>query len=190
MYTMCTGRPPFRADTSFGVLRRITDTQPRPIREVNPDIPPWLVAIIDRLLAKEPADRFASATEVAQLLEQCLAHVQQPASVALPVVCRVGQAKRRPTVLAAIALCGAAILVVALAAYFLSTGAGDRTSLDDQSPASASPNPAAIDFDWNVTAESIDTLTSDVQALDERAIDLWETQSAASSAENNPGAVP
>src|SRR5262245_41565783 len=42
MYAMCTGRPPFRADTSFGVLRRIPDTQPRPIREINADIPAWL----------------------------------------------------------------------------------------------------------------------------------------------------
>src|SRR5438067_6373253 len=64
LYAMCTGRPPFRADTSFGVLRRITDTQPRAIREVNPDIPAWLAALIEKLLAKEPADRFASSAEI------------------------------------------------------------------------------------------------------------------------------
>jgi hypothetical protein len=48
MYAMCTGRPPFRADTSFGVLRRITDTDPRPIREINADIPDWFAALIDK----------------------------------------------------------------------------------------------------------------------------------------------
>lgn len=32
LYTMATGRRPFRAETSFGILRRITDTQPRPMR--------------------------------------------------------------------------------------------------------------------------------------------------------------
>ncbi len=51
MYTMCTGRPPFRAETSYGVLRRITDSQPRPIREINPDIPVWLCRVIERLHA-------------------------------------------------------------------------------------------------------------------------------------------
>lgn len=84
IYTMCTGHPPFRAETSYGVLRRITDDEPRSIREINPDIPAWLCGIVARLLAKQPADRFASANEVAGLLEKCLAHVQQPATVPLP----------------------------------------------------------------------------------------------------------
>ncbi len=84
LYAMCTGRPPFRAETTFGVLRRIRETAPRPIREINPDIPVWLERIIFRLLAKEPAQRFDSAEEIAGLLEQCLAHVQQPTSVSLP----------------------------------------------------------------------------------------------------------
>lgn len=84
LYAMCTGRPPFRAETSYGILRRITDTEPRPIREINPAIPEWLVAIIAKLHAKHPAERFASADELAKLLEQCLAHVQQPTAVPLP----------------------------------------------------------------------------------------------------------
>lgn len=84
LYAMATGRPPFRAETSFGVLRRITDTQPRPLREVNPDVPNWLAAIIDRLLAKQPDERWESAAELAAILEGCLAHVRQPDAVALP----------------------------------------------------------------------------------------------------------
>ena len=85
LYAMATGRPPFRSSTLMGVIRRVCDEQPRPIREINPDIPDWLCAIIDRLLAKEPADRFQSADEVAELLAGCLAHVQHPLSVPLPV---------------------------------------------------------------------------------------------------------
>ena len=84
MYTMCTGRPPFRAETSYGVLRRITDTVPRAIREINPDIPQWLCEIIAKLMSKQPQDRPASAEKVALLLEDCLAHVQQPDIVPLP----------------------------------------------------------------------------------------------------------
>ena len=59
-------------------MRRITDDEPPPIREINPDIPDWLCAIIARLMASKPTDRFASAAEVTELLEKCLAHVQQP----------------------------------------------------------------------------------------------------------------
>ena len=84
LYAMCTGRPPFRADTSYGILRRITDTQPRPIRELNPNIPEWLCTIIGKLMSKQAEDRYASVEEVALLLEACLAHVQQPTTVPLP----------------------------------------------------------------------------------------------------------
>ncbi len=84
MYAMCTGHAPFRADSSYGVLRQITDTQPRSIRELNPAIPEWLERFVLKLLSKLPEDRFATALEVAALLEQCLAHIQQPTSVELP----------------------------------------------------------------------------------------------------------
>ena len=67
LYTMCTGRSPFRAETSYGVLRRITDEEPRPIREINPEIPEWFCGIVGRLMAKRPDHRFQSAGEVAAL---------------------------------------------------------------------------------------------------------------------------
>ena len=54
MYAMCTGRPPFRAETTMGVLRRISDDAPRPPGEINSDVPEWLETIILRLLAKRP----------------------------------------------------------------------------------------------------------------------------------------
>ncbi|MGA2063425.1 MAG: SUMF1/EgtB/PvdO family nonheme iron enzyme [Thermoguttaceae bacterium] len=84
LYAMCTGRAPFRAETSYGVLRRITDEEPRPIREINAEIPEWLCGIVAKLMAKQPDDRFQSAEEVAKLLEECLAHIQQPTAVPVP----------------------------------------------------------------------------------------------------------
>ncbi len=84
LYTMCTGRPPFRAESSYAVMKRISDEVATPIRELNPDIPEWLVLIIEKLMAKEKAKRFNSAGEVRELLESCLSHVQQPANFQLP----------------------------------------------------------------------------------------------------------
>ena len=78
VYAMCTGHPPFRAETTFGILRRITDATPRPIREINSETPVWLCRLIEKLHAKSPADRYQSAGKVASLLKQCLAHVQTP----------------------------------------------------------------------------------------------------------------
>src|SRR5262249_32112495 len=60
LYTVCAGHAPFRAETTLAVLRRICDDTPRPLREVNPDMPDWLEAIIGRLHSKGPAGRFQS----------------------------------------------------------------------------------------------------------------------------------
>lgn len=84
LYAMATGRPPFRGDGGLAVLRQVCDTEPAPVRSLNPDIPAWLEGIIGKLHAKDPAQRFASAAIVADLLERCLAHVQQPDRNPLP----------------------------------------------------------------------------------------------------------
>lgn len=84
MYAMCSGHSPFRARTTMAVLKRVCEDSPRPLRAINPDVPEWLVAIIEKLLAKNPDERFQSATEVSDLLGRWLAHVQQPTVVPAP----------------------------------------------------------------------------------------------------------
>ena len=95
LYAMAAGRSPFRADSAMAVLKRVCDVRHRPIREINPDVPDWLEATIDRLLAKEPADRFQTASDVADLLEKGLAHVQQPTILPPPQVRGVDASKSR-----------------------------------------------------------------------------------------------
>jgi hypothetical protein len=84
LYALCTGRPPFRAGGTLAVLKRVIDDTPRPIAELNPEIPGWLCDLIARLHAKNPADRLPSAQAVADLLGRHLAHLQQPNQVAMP----------------------------------------------------------------------------------------------------------
>ena len=88
MYTMCTGHSPFRAETSFGVLRRITDEEPRPIREINPAIPKWLCRLVALLQSKDVEQRIQSAEEVEAICRQCLTHVEQPDAHRVPEVLR------------------------------------------------------------------------------------------------------
>src|SRR5262249_39474879 len=78
LYALCAGHAPFRASTTMGVLMRVCEDTPRPVREVNPDVPDWLAAIIAKLHAKAPAERYQSAAEVADLLSRGLAQVHQP----------------------------------------------------------------------------------------------------------------
>ena len=76
LYVMATGRPPFRASNSLAVLRRVAEDQPRPIREVIPEVPEWLCGIVAKLHAKDPAARFQTAREVADLLADCEAKLK------------------------------------------------------------------------------------------------------------------
>lgn len=78
LYTACTGRVPFRAESAYGILRRITDNEPRPIREINPQIPDWLCRVVEKLHSKSSDDRFATAEEVSDLLQRCLVHEHSP----------------------------------------------------------------------------------------------------------------
>jgi Protein kinase domain len=57
LYTLCTGRPPFRAANTLAVLRRVCEETPRPIRETNPEVPDWLAAVVEKLMAKDPTNR-------------------------------------------------------------------------------------------------------------------------------------
>jgi serine/threonine-protein kinase len=77
LYTMCAGHPPFRASNPLAVLKRVVEDTPRPLRQINPAVPDWLEHLIAKLHAKDPADRFQSAAEVAVLLERCLARLQR-----------------------------------------------------------------------------------------------------------------
>ncbi len=84
LYEMATGVSPFQTDSTMATLRRIVDEQPATMASLVPELPPWYCRIVERLLSKDPAQRFASASEVSHLLERCLSHLQQPSSVPLP----------------------------------------------------------------------------------------------------------
>jgi hypothetical protein len=75
LYAMLTGRPPFRASGTLAVLKRVAEDDPRPIREVIPEVPGWLCRIVDKLHAKGPAERYQSAREVADVLADCEAQL-------------------------------------------------------------------------------------------------------------------
>ena len=97
LYTLCSGRPAFRADSPIAVLRRICDDEPRPLRQLNPDVPPWLAEIVETLLRKNPGERYQTAEEVASALESWLAHLQQPGG-ATPIAVFVPESTRATSV--------------------------------------------------------------------------------------------
>jgi formylglycine-generating enzyme required for sulfatase activity len=81
LYVMAAGRPPFRAATTYAVLKRVVEDDPRPIQDVIPEVPRWLCDIIAKLHAKEPEHRFQSAREVADVLADCEAQLKASSEV-------------------------------------------------------------------------------------------------------------
>jgi serine/threonine protein kinase len=174
LYAMCTGRAPFRASGSMAVLKRVCDETARPIRETNPDIPDWLVAIIDKLHAKEPAQRFQSAAEVAELLNQRLAHLQHPSIVPLP---ESGPGKppaaRRRRIVAVVALVCLAAGVITLTAALLGVFSPEDTPVEKNGPEGKAPpsvpapkpdpHPFVVLGGKGVSERKFDTLAEAVQ---------------------------
>ena len=70
LYEMITGRRAFKRETPIQTMASIVDTEPEPLAELAPDTPFELVTIVDRCLAKNPANRYASTHDLARDLRE------------------------------------------------------------------------------------------------------------------------
>lgn len=76
LYELLTGRPPFTGASPMAVILKHTEEMPVPPIERQPTLSEPLSDIVMRTLAKSPADRFASALELADALEAVLADLE------------------------------------------------------------------------------------------------------------------
>ncbi len=81
LYEMLTGRPPFIGDLPAVVMTQHTNAEPQPPRELAPEIPLGLDALVLQMLAKNPADRPQQAAELPSLLRSSLAPPTGPTQV-------------------------------------------------------------------------------------------------------------
>jgi WD40 repeat protein/serine/threonine protein kinase len=66
LYEILTGRLPFKAKTVKDLISDVIYEKPVPVRDVEPEIPSELAAICERAMRKSPAERYASAKELAE----------------------------------------------------------------------------------------------------------------------------
>jgi serine/threonine protein kinase/formylglycine-generating enzyme required for sulfatase activity len=95
LYQMVAGRPPFRANCTVAVLKRVAEDTPRDIREIIPETPQWLCDIIAKLHAKNPDERYQTAREVAEVLADCEAQLK--ANAKLKDFSRIPRSKTKPS---------------------------------------------------------------------------------------------
>ncbi len=70
LYHCLTGQPPFPDTNILSQMVRHATEAPRPLRELVPDVPDGLQAILDRMLAKDPAQRYPTPEQAAQALQR------------------------------------------------------------------------------------------------------------------------
>ncbi len=69
-YQMVSGQLPFTGSGTGALLVKHLSEKPVPVQDRAPTVPPWLAAVIMKLLEKQPADRFPDAGALVHALEQ------------------------------------------------------------------------------------------------------------------------
>ena len=129
LYEMLVGEAPFSGPTGAAIMARVLTETPRPIRNTRPSTPPALEAVVDRALARVPADRFSSAGEFAAALDMPLGDSRLTPHTGLPTAAQPAPARKSswwPVVAAVVAL-----LAVGAAGYawYRSSSAPDGNRL-------------------------------------------------------------
>jgi serine/threonine protein kinase/predicted negative regulator of RcsB-dependent stress response len=87
LYEMLTGVPPYDGDNVMEILHKKANEPPRPIVELRPDVPAPVVALVERTMARNPAQRPQSMAELARQIhevEVALSVTPAPVLAALP----------------------------------------------------------------------------------------------------------
>src|SRR6266576_1290319 len=72
LYQMLAGVPPFDGESAQSILMKQATATPVPIQQRRSDVPPTLAGVVDRALAKDPAERFQTAEELSRALVEAL----------------------------------------------------------------------------------------------------------------------
>ncbi|RIK18117.1 MAG: hypothetical protein DCC53_17055 [Chloroflexi bacterium] len=76
-YQLIAGRLPFEAETPLQVMYKHMNDQPTPISTFRPDVPADLMLVMDRAMAKDPAERFPNCTQFAQAFASAVVSVPE-----------------------------------------------------------------------------------------------------------------
>jgi len=111
LYQMLAGVPPFDGDSAQSILMKQATVTPVPIQHHRSEIPPTLAGVVDRALAKDPAERFQTAEELSRALVDALpTAAQDSVRMRSPVLVGALQALLGLGVVGALVLVGLAVL--------------------------------------------------------------------------------
>ncbi|MBS2018922.1 MAG: serine/threonine protein kinase [Deltaproteobacteria bacterium] len=80
LYEMLTGKRAFAAEHAVAQVVLVTRSEPEPLRALAPQVPPDVVAIVERCLRKDPEERYVDGTHLCAELERVLRVFHQGAA--------------------------------------------------------------------------------------------------------------
>jgi WD40 repeat protein len=175
LFEMLAGRPPFKGDSPFEIIRKVIEEDAPSLRRFAPRVPRDLETICQKCLAKDPARRYPSAKELADDLRRWRAGEPVQARRASRVERTWKHLKRnKPAVLAGSAV-AAAVLVVIAALVF-----GSRTPTEPNSAVQRPPEePQSF-------ARLVDRGTKLIEDGDPAGALLWFARADAAAATADP----
>ncbi|MEM9412950.1 MAG: serine/threonine-protein kinase, partial [Planctomycetota bacterium] len=78
IYAMCSGESPFTGPTMMSTLDNVRSREPEPLGQINPELPSWLVRLVEQLLKKDPEQRMQSADDVIRRFENSETNTSLP----------------------------------------------------------------------------------------------------------------
>ena len=69
-YEMLAGEPPFRGTSARATMAKQVTERPRPLRALRPDAPSGFERVLEKALAKDPSQRFATIVEFCGALDR------------------------------------------------------------------------------------------------------------------------
>jgi serine/threonine-protein kinase len=79
LYQILTGEKPFSGDTVASLMYQITHMEPKPIQQIAPEVPAQLRRIVEKLLKKNPKDRFQNGQELVDALDMARRELEDAA---------------------------------------------------------------------------------------------------------------
>jgi serine/threonine-protein kinase len=74
-YHLLTGQPPFEGENAFAVALQHVQKEPVPLEALRPDLPPALIALVQKMMAKKPGERYQTAGEILHDLKPLMEQV-------------------------------------------------------------------------------------------------------------------